>query len=94
MLYLKAQPKEPQVPAARDAPFLWLFLATGTTISCSSGGIWATFCRKIFSRVWAISTMSSVGYRDNRNVTGCRDGIKGLKASMLQSSPCYRCSSL
>lgn len=32
-------PCDANVPAALDAPFLWLFLATGTTISCSSGGI-------------------------------------------------------
>lgn len=46
------------VPAAgfRPLPF-----GAGGNNSTSSWGIWATFCRKIFSKAWAISTMSSVG---------------------------------
>ena len=48
---------------ANLAPFLWLFLGIVTTSSCSSCGIDATFCRKIFSSVCAIRTISSVGYR-------------------------------
>lgn len=48
---------------ANLAPFLWLFLGMVTTSSCSSCGMDATFCKKIFSSVCAIRTMSSVGCR-------------------------------
>ena len=51
---------------ANLAPFLWLFLGIVTTSSCSSCGIDATFCRKIFSSVCAIRTISSVGYRKHK----------------------------
>lgn len=52
---------------ANLAPFLWLFLGIVTTSSCSSCGIDATFCRKIFSSVCAIRTISSVGYRKHKS---------------------------
>ena len=43
-------------------------LGTGGNNSTSSWGIWATFCRNIFSRAWAMRTMSSVGCRKNTSL--------------------------
>lgn len=44
-------------------------LGTGGNNSTSSWGIWATFCRNIFSRAWAIRTMSSVGCRKKTSLS-------------------------
>ena len=44
-------------PLPRPALVRWV----GGASSISSWGIWATFWRKIFSKDWAIRTMSSVG---------------------------------
>lgn len=45
-------------------------LGTGGNNSTSSWGICATFCRNIFSRAWAMRTMSSVGCR-KKNTSPC-----------------------
>lgn len=42
--------------AFRPLPF-----GAGGNNSTSSWGTWATLCRKIFSKAWAVSTVSSVG---------------------------------
>ena len=62
-------PGTEQPHASSPLPALWvpeagfrpLPFGAGGNNSTSSWGIWATFCRKIFSKAWAISTMSSVG---------------------------------
>ena len=63
---------------ANLAPFLWLFLGIVTTSSCSSCGIDATFCRKIFSSVCAIRTISSVGYRKQTKSSNARKRDKTI----------------
>ena len=55
------------VVAGRGGLLLVFPLGAGGSRATSSWGIWATFCRKIFSRAWAISTMSSVGYTHRRH---------------------------
>lgn len=68
-------------------------LGTGGNNSTSSWGIWATFCRNIFSRAWAMRTMSSVGCRKKTSLSCVICSLKAKRFKIKFWNPQWHCPS-